>query len=143
MYQNDGKPYSYRKTKFITFRKSQGIMEELYKVQQTVLIYPIVDKNELENQLGRINLNTNEVNRLRNYICDRLSLKTKGMSFTLDKNNQKKIYRFYILSEEEINPLSHKPRLEHNHQSPSYFNINELECGKKIVSPCSSKKKKP
>jgi hypothetical protein len=122
---NEGRPYSsYRPTKYITFRKPQGIMEYLYTIQSIVTLFPRVDESDLDQQLESLRLSWDAKGRLRGYILERLSLNKKDMAFTLHEDNRKKLYKFYILAKEPI-PLT-RSQLSLNTQSPKYYSVSEL-----------------
>jgi len=100
-------------------------MTEIYKVSQ--------DKIFVMNPFDSSSLDEHQIHgycdRLRGYIDSR----KQQRSFTNEP------YRFYILRNEDLTVLSHKPEMIKNAQGHCYFTFDELTSGKKIVEIASSK----
>lgn len=114
----DTQPYKYRNTNYITFRKTGGVMEKLFTVQDIIIIKP----DNIE-EINKLNLDENTKDKLLGYIEERKNTFTFG---TRDKP-----YKFYILKfEKELNHKPKKPR--QNNQC--YFTLDELESGEEYVN---------
>lgn len=117
--------FSYRPTEYLTFRKSGGFMSEMFRINdnQTLVLDPFDD--------AAINLHVSEhfFDRLKGYIGSR----RRQQSFSNEP------YRFYILNEDNVTSLPHKPAMLANSQGHCYFTADDLTSGSKIVTVASSK----
>lgn len=114
-------PRSYDYSYLVTFRKKGGIMEELYKVERTVILNMedefIYDKiQHLDNSIQ---------NRIKNYIIER----KRDFVFEIPD------FMFWILKKEES--LLHKPQTTQPYNNHVYFNYGELHSGRKHVNIAS------
>jgi hypothetical protein len=120
---DEGKNYSYRPAKYMTFRKKQGIMEYLYEIQSIVKLFPRVEVGDLNRQIEMLKGPPDVKERLEGYILDRLKLPNIEMAFTLHKDGRKKLYKFYVLANSIR--LSHPQVLKRN-QGPKYYRVSEF-----------------
>lgn len=117
--------YSYQSPIFITFRnKGGGNMDTLYKIDDILLLNPHDSsyRTVLENSKLKYS------KRLLDYIEERKS------KWKFEKNEE---YRFYVLSENELISLKHRPRPSVNNQGQRYYTLAEMLSGKpevKVVS---------
>lgn len=110
------KGYPYKTALYYTFRKKGGIMEKLYKLEDTVSFNP---DNIIE--IESLNLSSKVKERLKLYINDRRE--TYGFS---EEGN----YKFYILGEcLQLN----KPVKLPGQNNQAYFRISEMFSEKDIV----------
>jgi len=115
-------PRTYDYSYLVTFRKKGGIMEELYKVENTVILNMedelIYDKiQHLDNSIR---------NRIKHYIIER------KRDFVFEKPD----FMFWILKKEES--LLHKPQTIKPYNNHVYFNYRELHSGKRYVNIASN-----
>lgn len=103
--------YPLKLSPYLTIRQQGGVIEEIYKVERILEIYP----NEYEKQIGSLNIN--EYKRLKSYIEERKT--SFGFS------NKDTYYRFYFLEvyKEFGKPFIQKPNL----QSFNYYSIKDFE----------------
>ena len=117
--------FSYRPTEYLTFRKSGGVMSEMFRISEnlTLILDPFDD--------AAINVHASEhyFDRLKGYIGSR----RRQQSFSNEP------YRFYILNEDDLTSLPHKPAMLANSQGHCYFTADDLTSGSKIVTVASSK----
>ena len=114
-------PRSYDYSYLVTFREKGGIMEELYKVERTVIL-------NMEDELIYDNIQhfDNDIqNRIKDYIIER------KRDFVFEKPD----FMFWVLKKEES--LLHKPQTTQLYNSHVYFNYLELHSGKKRVNIAS------
>lgn len=114
-------PRSYDYSYLVTFRKKGGVMEELYKVERTVIL-----NMEDESIYDKIQHFDNSIkNRIKNYIIER----KKDFFF------EKPDFMFWVLKKEES--LLHKPQTIKPYNNHVYFNYLELHSGRKHVNIAS------
>lgn len=117
-------PRTYDYSYLVTFRKKGGIMEELYKVERTVIL-------NMEDELiyDKIQHFDNSIqNRIKHYIIER------KRDFVFEKPD----FIFWILKKEES--LLHKPQTTKPYNNHVYFNYKELQSGKKHVNIATKEK---
>lgn len=109
--------YGYKNTQYYTFRKSGGIMEKLYTLDNVVTIDPY-NTSELETY----DIDVESKQRILKYINERID------SYKFENKDTK--YKFYILNYNS--DLNHKPRKpgQNNH---CYISIDEIKSGKEFV----------
>jgi len=115
-------PRTYDYSYLVTFRKKGGIMEELYKVENTVIL-----NMEDEHIYDKIQHFDNSIrDRIKHYIIER------KRDFVFEKPD----FMFWILKKEES--LLHKPQTIKPYNNHVYFNYKELHSGKRYVNIASN-----
>ncbi|PUB09926.1 hypothetical protein [Paenisporosarcina sp. OV554] len=112
-------PRKYKESQYVAFRKTGGVMDTLYSVQQELVIKP--EAQNTEEQL--IDLDSDIKERVLGYIHERKHTFRFG---------EKEEYKFYILIKEQ--DLQHMPRpIEGNRQSHTYYSFEEITSGKSKI----------
>jgi hypothetical protein len=117
--------YKYEPTKYITFRQPNGgEMKALYPIG-TIYIFspkdPIPDKVAPE-----------DIDTLKAYIQERFEKRHSDDVIVDTDPNQP--YRFYMLPNEGVKELLHRPKPAKNNAGHRYYSEAELTSGKKEVS---------
>jgi len=117
--------YTFKPAKYLTIRDDDNSMHAIYQLDDD----KIIEANPFQD-LHSQSIPNNLVDRLQEYIEDRNKVYVFGFK------NQ--IYRFYILSEDGMIELPHRPRKHGLRSHGAYFTLNELTSGKKDVEVESS-----
>lgn len=120
--------YTFKPSKYLTVRDDDNSMHAIYQLDDD----KIIDANPFQD-LRSQNIPANLIDRLQRYIDDRKIKYVFGF-----KNH---LYHFYILSEDGMIELPHKPKKHGLRSHGVYFTLKELTSGKKDVEVESSQKK--
>lgn len=116
-------PRSYDYTGLVAFRRAGGYMDELYSVNQTIMIdFGAESWKDALKHLGQ---------NFRRSILEYIRLRETGYGFL------KICYMFWILRREEV--LLHEPKPPQNYSNHVYFEYDEISSGKEIVTIESNK----
>ena len=107
----NNKNYSYKKPLYVTFRKTESVMEFLYKIEDIIVLNPS-DENEME-AFRNSTISDDVKTRITNYISE--------PDYNINEGIEK---RFYVLSKEKIE-LTHKPRPDGHIQKHTYTHNDE------------------
>src|SRR5699024_966555 len=110
-------PRTYDYSNLVTFRKKGGVMEDLYRVEQTITLN-MDDENIYD---GLEHFNASLQNRIKSYIEER------KRDFIFERPE----FMFWMLKKEE--ELLHKPETDQVYNSHIYYTYDELIRGKKKV----------
>ena len=116
----DDNGHRYDDTEFIAFRQGDGTMTRLFRIEQEVRIVP-----------AEVLTASSLPDGLRERIVGYLSVaRNRGIIETPQRP-----YRFYVLNEEEVEELPHRPHTEPRSQGAIYFDRAELKAGRSVVKP--------
>jgi hypothetical protein len=116
--------YSYKKPLYVTFRKTESVMEYLHKIEDIIILNPS-DKNEMD-AFNNSTISDDVKKRILSYINE--------PDYNINEGIEK---RFYILSKERIK-LTQKPKPDGHIQKHTYFSLTDI-LTKKVLTPESKK----
>ncbi len=123
----DTPAYNYRKSIFMAFRAQQGIMKDLYRVLDVVIINPL-NPGELR-AFQNSSYDQSMKQQILNYIA---AAPSRGNTAAFTNTPQ----RFYVLDASTI-PLPNAPRPKRNNPGARYYCLHDI-LTKKVVTPCST-----
>jgi hypothetical protein len=122
IYSCPGSPaYQYADTELITFRTAAGRMAQILKIQKIYTVRP-------EDLAAEFSIPEDHRTRIAAYIT------AARKSGVLEKPG---VYRFYILDDEPVATLPHRPTPKTQIKGAAYFTMTQLTSGAPIVVPIS------